>query len=179
MQVEAEAARARRILERVRDCVSLGRVVAAPADMVEIAQKVAHSCSGAPSIKVTGAANVPKVMGDTVQIEQALLNLITNALDAVSHRTDRAGIVHIHITQRLGRIAVEISDDGPGIAEEMQEPLFEPFETTKPNGMGLGLFLSRQIAEAHGGSLSWRRLEPQGTCFILEIPIDGPTQYRA
>ena len=184
MQVESETARARRILERVRDCVSIGRVDVLPADMVEIVQTVASSCRGngaryMPLIKVTSTSHLPKVMVDRVQIEQTLLNLITNAIDAVSETTDPDGLVHVHLSQCVSHLVLEISDNGRGIPAEMRERLFEPFETTKRHGMGLGLFLSRQIAEAHGGSLTWRQLEPRGTCFILEIPVDGPNWHHA
>jgi C4-dicarboxylate-specific signal transduction histidine kinase len=74
---------------------------------------------------------------------------------------------------------VEIQDNGPGIDAEIADRLFEPFETTKPRGMGLGLAVSRQIVEAHGGRLSWQPVKPQGALFVVELLIDGPPRNAA
>jgi two-component system sensor kinase FixL len=62
-----------------------------------------------------------------------------------------------------------VSDTGPGPPEEIAERLFEPFETSKPRGMGLGLTLSRQIVEAHGGRLKWQNVEPHGARFSFDL----------
>jgi signal transduction histidine kinase len=66
-----------------------------------------------------------------------------------------------------------VEDNGPGIAPEIADSLLEPFETTKPRGMGLGLPLSKQIIESHGGTLRWLSLQPHGTRFIVEFNVDA------
>jgi two-component system, LuxR family, sensor kinase FixL len=66
-------------------------------------------------------------------------------------------------------LTIEVEDNGPGISPDIAERLFEPFETSKPRGMGLGLTLSRQIIEAHGGQLRWRNIEPQGAHFSFDL----------
>jgi two-component system sensor kinase FixL len=72
------------------------------------------------------------------------------------------------------RVVIEVEDDGPGVASCVADRLFEPFETTKHNGMGLGLTLARQIVEAHEGALRWQNLAPHGARFSVELRLGGP-----
>ena len=111
------------------------------------------------------------VLADQIQIQQVLLNLLRNAIDAIDgSSTERRSIV---IKARYkNRCAVEISvaDSGPGIATEVAETLFDPFVTTKPLGMGMGLSISRSIVESHGGSLRMARGVPFGAIFFFDLP---------
>jgi two-component system sensor kinase FixL len=66
---------------------------------------------------------------------------------------------------------IAVEDDGPGVAPEIVDRLFEPFETTKPRGMGLGLPLAKEFAVRHGGSLEWRPVSPRGARFELKLPL--------
>jgi two-component system sensor kinase FixL len=96
------------------------------------------------------------VLADRIQIEQVLVNLMRNAIEAMAESTRREFVV----TAALGdaeTVEIAVADSGPGLAEEMARHLFEPFASTKPNGMGLGLSICRSIIESHGGSL---RSEP-------------------
>ena len=114
--------------------------------------------------------SLPPVLVDRIQIEQVLLNLLRNATEALvaAHCERREIVVQ---AQSIGDDAIEISvaDTGPGIAEDIACRLFHPFVTTKEQGMGLGLSISRSIAEAHDGSL---RLVPHtsGAMFALTLP---------
>ena len=85
------------------------------------------------------------VRADPIQIEQVLLNLISNAVDAAAERGDGKGVVTVRFSDRASIAGVSVEDNGTGIAPEIAERLLEPFQTTKPKGMGLGLALSRQI----------------------------------
>ncbi len=107
------------------------------------------------------------VMGDSGQLGQLLMNLLGNAIAAAGP----AGKVEIVSTKdaNASTVAVEVYDTGPGPPPEIASKLFEPFVTGKPEGVGLGLAVSRQIAEAHGGSVSWRR-DAGRTCFRVELP---------
>jgi signal transduction histidine kinase len=109
------------------------------------------------------------VRGDPGQLGHLFLNVVGNAVEAAGP----GGWVEV----RLGRpgdgmVRVEVLDSGPGPAEAVAERLFEPFVTGKPEGVGLGLAVARQVAEAHGGRLTWRRDEGR-TCFEIELPVEN------
>jgi C4-dicarboxylate-specific signal transduction histidine kinase len=114
-------------------------------------------------------------MVDKVQIEQVLLNLVRNSLDAIRNAGIKDGSVLLK-TQILpgNMIEVTVSDNGPGIGEEMVDRLFHPFQTNKETGMGMGLSISRSIIEAHGGKL-WAGMAPtNGAVFGFNLPLaDG------
>ena len=100
------------------------------------------------------ADNLPSLMVDAIQIEQVLLNLIRNAIDAV--RAPWQGLRKLEILSRLDKddmIHVEVKDSGCGLPEGGQQQIFDPFYTTKDTGMGMGLSISRTIIEAHGGAM--------------------------
>ena len=108
-----------------------------------------------------------EVQGDDVQLEQLLINLVRNAVDA---SMETKGGVEVGWRQRNGQVEVWISDDGPGLANTAN--LFVPFFTTKAAGSGIGLVLSRQIAEAHGGTLTLEnRRQMRGCEAKLRLPL--------
>jgi two-component system, LuxR family, sensor kinase FixL len=110
-------------------------------------------------------------LADQVQIEQVLLYLLRNAMDAMETANTklRSIVVEAH---RNSKHAVEISvtDSGAGVAAEVADTIFEPFITTKPLGMGMGLSISRSIVESHGGSLRMARGIGSGAIFIFDLP---------
>jgi signal transduction histidine kinase len=106
------------------------------------------------------------VNGDWEQIQQLLLNLTLNALDAMP----QGGQLDVSIAPSDGRVAVRVCDTGPGIAPEIMPRLFEPFVTGKETGVGLGLVVSRRIAQDHGGSLTADNRPEGGACFVLQLP---------
>jgi signal transduction histidine kinase len=112
--------------------------------------------------------------GDRESLGELLSNLIVNACEAATEVADRPPQVIITLAAglRAGRGLIRVCDTGPGPPCSVREQLFEPFVTGKPSGMGLGLFVARQIAEAHGASLSWERRGDM-TCFSLEFPTGG------
>src|SRR5262249_10299188 len=111
-----------------------------------------------------------------LQIEQVLSNLVVNAIDAASERGDAHGRVIIRVKAGDKKVLVQVEDNGPGVAPEIADRIFEAYQTTKPRGMGLGLHLSRQIVQKHAGRLWWERDAPDGTRFVVELPIDGADQ---
>jgi len=109
------------------------------------------------------------IQADSDQLEQALINLVKNAVDATLEGGDRGPVV-ISWTVRGGELHLLVEDEGRGVADTGN--LFVPFYTTKPGGSGIGLVLSRQIAEGHGGSLSLEAREPRGVRARLILPTD-------
>jgi C4-dicarboxylate-specific signal transduction histidine kinase len=179
---EVEAQRARETLERVRDYVSSGRLDLTAVDLDLVARKIAtlvdrDAATHGASIQVASSPHLPTILADRIQIEQLLLNLVSNAIEAASDTDGGTAIVAIHIDQQQDRLVIRVEDNGPGIAPEIADRLFEPFETTKGKGMGLGLTLARQIVDAHGGNLRWENLEPCGARFKVELCIDGPHRH--
>jgi two-component system, LuxR family, sensor kinase FixL len=180
---QAEARRAREILERLKDFLSHGRLELAQTDLVVLASKISQlSAADAliQGVQIKIKAFRPLIVrADPIQIEQVLLNLITNAVEAAAERTDRKGIVTVRFDHWDSIASVSVEDNGPGVEPEIAEHLLEPFQTTKSKGMGLGLALSRQIIEAHGGHLHWVGLKPSGTRFTFELHVEGPERNVA
>jgi C4-dicarboxylate-specific signal transduction histidine kinase len=119
------------------------------------------------------------VKADKVGIEQVLNNIVSNAVDAAAERGDARGRVVIRVIGRDDWAIVQIDDNGPGVAPEIAESLFDPYQTSKPRGMGLGLTLSRQIVQSHTGRLWWQPLVREGTRFVVELNINGPSEDAA
>ena len=121
-------------------------------------------------MKIDVESNLPPVALDRVQVQQVLVNLIRNGMDAMdSVADDRVLDVRVH---RPGEaIQIDISDRGGGI--EFTEKIFEPFFTTKAHGMGMGLAICRSIVEAHGGRLWAENNEPQGATFTFTLPVEA------
>jgi C4-dicarboxylate-specific signal transduction histidine kinase len=117
------------------------------------------------------ADHLPDIHGDRVQLQQVILNLIINAIQAMSDLTDGTRELHIS-TESAGEegVRVAVRDTGPGLSAETLQRLFEPFYTTKPTGMGMGLSICRSIIEDHGGRLWATGPHPYGAHFQFTIP---------
>jgi signal transduction histidine kinase len=119
---------------------------------------------------------VPPIRADVTQLEMALLNLVNNALDAMPN----GGTLSIAVTMRAGTVRIEMADSGPGIPPEIMDRLFEPWVTTKPigQGTGLGLAIVRDVARAHGGSVSAHN-QSVGAVFVIELPPAGSSDTHS
>jgi len=116
---------------------------------------------------------LPPVRGDRVQLQQVLLNLILNGMDAMAEVAPEARRLLVRARPAgSGTVEVAIADSGPGVSAAKLERLFEPFFTTKPDGMGLGLPISANIVTAHGGKL-WAESGPTGATFFFTVPTSG------
>jgi PAS domain S-box-containing protein len=114
---------------------------------------------------------LPAVSVDSIAIVQVVLNLARNAVEAMSGLPPSRRSLTISTSQsEAGKVRLAVADVGPGIAPAIRDRLFEPFQTTKPEGMGLGLVISRSIIEAHGGQLEWDAAATVGTTFSLTLP---------
>ena len=122
-------------------------------------------------LDVNRRRDLPPVTGDRIQLQQVLLNLVINATDAMRVVTDRARVLEIQTAQRDGYVSIRVHDSGPGLPEASVQRIFTPFFSTKPEGMGVGLTISRSIVEAHGGRLDLARNASDGATFEVELPI--------
>jgi signal transduction histidine kinase len=119
------------------------------------------------------ADGLPLIQGDRVQLQQVVLNLILNAVQAMGAVADHTRELFISIRQtEPNAVCLGVRDTGPGLSPETLPGLFEPFYTTKPGGIGMGLSICRSIIEAHGGRLWATRCEPRGALFQFTIPAD-------
>ncbi|MFA7429308.1 MAG: PhnD/SsuA/transferrin family substrate-binding protein [Rhodospirillaceae bacterium] len=176
--IAGQAERAAAIVKRVRTFVGKQASEVAPLDLNVAACSALDLFRDAGAsrdiqLPVALAGDLPMVRGDRLQIELVLLNLLQNAADATAGQAQRT----VSVTSGRapdGGVEVRVADNGPGLQPDIRARLFEPFFTTKPQGMGLGLSLSRSIIESHGGRL-WVEGGPTGgACFCFTLPVEGP-----
>jgi PAS domain S-box-containing protein len=130
--------------------------------------------------KLQLAKELPHIWGDKVQLQQVILNLIMNATEAVSEVEERPRELSISTGKAESNgVLVTVSDTGPGLPPEILARIFEPFYTTKANGLGMGLSICRSIVEAHGGQLWATPNEPHGAVFCMMLPIGGKSLPEA
>ncbi len=170
-----QSLRAGEIIRHLREFVTRGDTDKEPEDikkLVEEAGALALVGSRERGIRSEFAfgAGSDMVLADRVQIQQVLTNLMRNAIEAMKDSPSRELVVH---TQQADghRLMVEVSDTGPGIADDVAAQLFQPFVTTKPGGMGIGLSISRRIIRSHGGDLTYHRNKAGGATFSFTLPI--------
>ncbi len=174
--VVQQAERAGEVLIRLRDFVRQGasrrRFVAVrpliDAAVALIAFEAAHV---QVEIAVQVDPNLPLVFADDIQIEQVILNLLRNSMDAMicANVTHARAVVAAHGTAN-GTVEISVTDNGPGVGDASKENIFQPFVTTKPWGMGMGLSISRTIVEAHGAELRLAPSQSAGATFTFELP---------
>lgn len=131
--------------------------------------------TGVP-VRFAGDEPLP-ILGDPYLLDQCLENLVKNAQEAVGE-AGRGGEVRVTASARGGMATVVVEDDGPGLQGDAAVRIFEPFHTTKARGMGLGLAICRDIAEAHGGTLGAGNVPGGGARFALALPLEGPGTVR-
>jgi PAS domain S-box-containing protein len=119
------------------------------------------------------AHDLPLVSADRVQLQQVMINLIINAIEAMAAAGDGPReLTIVSGVDESDHVVVEVQDTGPGLEPEKLDRLFQSFYTTKPDGMGMGLAISRSIVEAHGGRLSATPNEPRGMVFRMTVPVE-------
>jgi hypothetical protein len=172
-----EGNRAGEVVERVRALIKKvpprkDAVAIDDAILEVIALTRAEAANNSVSVRTRLAEGLPCVQGDRVQLQQVMLNLIVNAIQAMSGIGEGSceSQISIDAVPSEGSVRVGVRDTGPGLSPESLSRLFEPFYTTKPEGMGMGLSICRSIIEAHGGLLWATRCERRGALFQFTIP---------
>lgn len=170
-----QSLRAGQIIRRLRDFVARGeseKRVESLKKLVEEAAALALVGVKEHGVRVSFRIDptIDRVLADRVQIQQVILNLIRNAIEAMEGQPVRELVITTEPAEDH-MVAISIADTGTGLAPEILPKLFEPFVSTKSNGMGVGLSISRTIVEAHGGSISARPNQEHGTVFRLTLRI--------
>jgi signal transduction histidine kinase len=167
--------RAGAVIHRLRALFKKGEAHLQPLDANELVREVlsiAHGDLVTRSVEVQTdmAARLPLIQGDSVQLQQVMLNLVMNAYDAMSARADGRRL-KIRTRARDRSVKISFSDLGAGFRPEDYEKLFQPFYSTKSQGLGLGLSISRSIVAAHGGRLWGTSMPGLGATFTISLPI--------
>ena len=179
-KANAQAVRASEIVQRIGAYVKKGSPVRSSLDINEVIKHVVALpildvwCSGAvhrvtPQLKLQ--RDLPGVMADRIQIEQVLLNVIRNAMDAMADASAADRRLVIGTVRERKFVKVSVKDSGAGMTPEQVARVFTPFFSTKPNGMGLGLSISKSIIEAHAGTLAVESRLGSGATFCFRLPI--------
>jgi len=159
-KILSESLRASRVVRRLREFFRAGSMRIQPLPSSELLGMIERlgmevTEGTAVSFAKSSEPDLPAVYVDRLQIELVLRNLIGNAVDSLQEHAPGRGRITVSVKRDSAkRLRIAVADDGPGIAATARQHLFRPFTSGKPNGMGLGLAVSRAIAEAHGGSLS-------------------------
>jgi len=178
--VVSDAHRAHGIIQNVRNTVKKGDPTRRQIDLNELVTKVAHvlrpdavgySCD----IETSLAEDLPSIEADPVQIQQALVNLVSNAFDAMQQTPlDQRKVQISTVGNGDGKVRLSVRDHGTGIRNEVHEHLFEQFVTTKEQGLGMGLAIVRSIVEAHGGKIAAENVTDGGARFHFTLPVTKP-----
>ena len=171
--------RAGHVIERMRSLLKRRSLVSNPLDLREVVEDTVALVQPdllARQVRLTLEIpeHPPTVLGDRVHLQQVLLNLILNGMDAMNQNpaTERLLTVRMRV-KTVGRLEVSVSDCGTGLKPGEASQLFEPFFTTKPNGMGMGLAISRTIIEAHGGKIRAENNAGRGATLAFTLPTAG------
>jgi C4-dicarboxylate-specific signal transduction histidine kinase len=176
--------RAAEIIERVRGLVSKAPSRPGPVDVNQTIREVIALARGegsrhGVSIQTRLNDDLPPILGDRIQIQQVILNLMINAIEAMGGMSSASRELIIGATvDNPPAVQVSVQDSGPGLDPANLDRLFEAFYTTKSHGMGMGLAISRSIVEAHGGRLWASPNVPHGAIFRFTLPI-GPSARQS
>jgi len=177
--VISDAGRASAVIERVRALAKRSVPEQAPVRLADVVADVvalaaAEAMARRVVIRTDVPAGLPAVLGDPVQLQQVLLNLLVNAMDAMSGVEERERKLeirgHLHEEEDGPAVTISVEDRGIGLRAGQADRLFEAFYTTKPHGMGLGLAISRWIIEIHGGRLWAEPNRGPGATFSFRLP---------
>jgi PAS domain S-box-containing protein len=177
-RVAQNATRAGAVLDRIRGLV---KRAAPQRDSIDINEAIRDVLAltrnetekQGVTVELALAPDLPPVRGDRVEVQQVVLNLVMNAVEAMTagHGATPRLLVGTE-PDGAGGVRIIVADSGPGIAPEAAQRLFEPFFTTKPQGMGMGLAICRSIVQTHGGRLEVSANEPGGTVFAFTLPAE-------
>jgi PAS domain S-box-containing protein len=179
--ITKEANRASEVIRRVRALANKTSIEKVPLDLNDVVREVIalvqrELISHQVSLRTELAPALPMILGDRVQLQQVIINLVMNGLEAMQSVTDRPRELLIRSRQdETHRVLVSVTDCGVGISAENADRLFNAFFTTKSSGMGMGLSICRSIMDGHGGRLWTAANVPHGATFQFTLPVDADT----
>jgi signal transduction histidine kinase len=169
------------VIRRVRSLANKTSVEKVALDINDVAREVIallqrELASHQVALRTELALTLPMILGDRVQLQQVIINLAMNGMEAMQSATDRPRelVIRSHLDEAQ-HVLVSVTDYGLGIAAENADRLFDAFFTTKSSGMGMGLSICRSIIEAHDGLLWATANEPHGATFQFTLPINANT----
>jgi len=177
VDVEADGRRAHDIIRSVRNTIKKTHPTLRRINLNELVGKVAHivrpdAVAYSCDVETSLATDLPLIEGDPVQIQQVLVNLVSNALDAMRHTPpDRRKVQISTAGNGDDEVRLSVRDHGTGISTEVQERLFDRFFTTKEQGLGMGLAIVRSIVESHGGKIDAENVADGGARFHFTLPV--------
>ena len=178
--VESDAHRAHDIIRNVRNTIKKGDPARRRIDLNELVTKIAHAfrldaVAYSCEVETSLAGDLPLIEGDPTQIQQVLVNLVSNAFDAMRQTPPGERKIEISTAGNGdGQVRLSVRDHGAGISSEVRERLFDQFFTTKEHGLGMGLAIVRSIVEAHGGKIDAENVADGGAHFYFTLPIMKP-----
>jgi PAS domain S-box-containing protein len=178
LRVVKDATRAAEVISRTRLLFKKGAPQSELVDMNEVIHEMLALIIGdmsrrSISVRIELADDLPQITGDRVQLQQVLMNLMMNGIDAMKDSNGTRELIVNSQRADNQQIMVTISDTGVGLPPQHADKIFNAFFTTKPNGTGMGLRISRSIIESHGGHLWAENNSPQGASFHLTLPIQA------
>lgn len=174
-RISTQAHRASEIIGRIRRFVTKSESAHEEADLNALIEDSMALLQGetqahGAEIRLRLGTPLSNVFGDPVQLQQVIINLVRNAIEAAAANDETSPRVVIRTFMRGGAVAVAVEDNGPGIPADVMDRLFDPFFSTKKAGMGMGLSICRSIVEAHGARLQVKSVENKGSVFEFELP---------
>jgi len=180
MRIVKDGTRAAEIIKRIRSLFKKGTSEQELVDVNEAIREIIALLRGEATrhsiaVRMELAADLPRIMGDRVQLQQVLMNLIVNSIDAMKD-ADGSRELDIKSQQENDHVLVSVCDTGLGLPLQQADQLFNAFFTTKPHGTGMGLSISRSIVESHGGRLRAANNAARGASFSFTLPIKAETK---
>lgn len=154
--------------------------IALPTLVAQTLELLCFQLRGASTrVEVQSTGDLPAIRGNRVAFQQVLINLVMNAVDALQELPADRRVIDIRLTsESRSRVSVSVSDNGVGIPRENIQKIFEPYYTTKPGGLGLGLMMCRTILESHGGTLKLVTSSRGGTTFKFQLPVAAQEEHE-
>jgi len=181
-RIVSNSRRASEVITGIRSLFRKGPQSKAPHNINEMVNEVLTLVrskveSQQVSVRIELAQELPQILADRIQVQQVILNLIVNAVEAMSSENNRVRTLHLRTeTVEPFGVMVTVQDTGPGIDPDSIDRIFDAFFTTKPTGTGLGLAICRSVVDAHGGRLLATRGHPYGSVFQMVLPGHRPSQ---
>jgi C4-dicarboxylate-specific signal transduction histidine kinase len=179
-QIERDGRRIDEIIDKTRAIYRSGKASSAPLDSnklitASLALMGAELQTRGVSVRTDLRERLPLVRGDQVQLQQVLVNLITNAIDAMAAPDAGERVLWVRSSnEAVNSVSISVEDNGKGFEPQEMELIFNPLFTTKTQGMGMGLTICRSIVEAHGGRLWATPNRPRGAVFQFSLPTIAP-----